>query len=188
MTDTFRDPGEETVLDTFMVSLADALTCVFGAAIALFLIFLVLVKLDPAARASADAVEIASLASSQSIFAETAARGHSVTAILTTDSCTDLLGIAPASAQGGKLHRWVSPPHDGHAGQQCRLFLRFQDGLNAAVSLEARRPVSSLYIRLLAGSVYTEPRSFSISNWPGTAPKRFVTIQPDGDMIFDEER
>jgi len=170
------------------VSLADALTCVFGAAIALFLIFLVLVKLDPAAKASADAAEIASLASSQSIFAETVARGHSVTAILTTDKCRDLLGIGPVSGQIDNLHRWVSPPHDGHTGQLCRLFLRFKDGLNTAVSLEAQRPVSTLSIRLLAGNVYTEPRSVSISNWPGTTPKRFVTIQPDGDMIFDEER
>lgn len=39
--------------DVFLVSFTDALTCVFGAAIALFLIFVVLVKLAPPVSATA---------------------------------------------------------------------------------------------------------------------------------------
>ena len=42
--------------NTFLLSFADALTCIFGAAVALFMIFVVLVKLDPAAPRLADEI------------------------------------------------------------------------------------------------------------------------------------
>lgn len=175
----FTDPGEPEQADTFVVSLADALTCVFGAAIALFLIFLVLVKLDPADVATASVARADSL----SEFDLVREQEFAVVVVLTAATCTPLIGFL-VNREQPNVETWLS--EIGGAGPRCQLFLRFAPGLANPVTLETTRPGRNLAIRVLAGPVYTERQIFSVSPWRGSAPRRVLSLRPNGDLRFEE--
>lgn len=183
----FQDPGEVEEANTFVVSLADALTCVFGAAIALFLIFLVLVKLDPV-EATADTTSAASLRNAQlSDFEQQRLQDFSVIVVVTAPTCAPLEGFFVNRDVVLGLETWLAAPGLSGSGarSRCQLFLRFPAGLNTPVTLRTSRVGSNMAVRVLVGPVFTEPHRFTVNAWRGSNARPVVTISPDGDLRFE---
>lgn len=188
MSSGFVDPGEEQEADTFIVSLADALTCVFGAAIALFLIFLVLVKLDPAEASSSDDVDPILRSASLSVFDQTQTQKYAMMAVITAPQCAPLEGflvnLDQLDAEAWLSERGAERPG---AGRRCQLFLRFAPGLTAPVTLRTTRPGSALAIRVLSGPNFTERKVFRVRPWAGSSPRDVLRLSPDGDIRFEDD-
>lgn len=188
MNSGFVDPGEEQEADTFIVSLADALTCVFGAAIALFLIFLVLVKLDPAEASSSDDVDPILRSASLSVFDQTQAQQFAMMAVITAPQCAPLEGFL-VNLNQVDAEAWLSEQGAERpgTGRRCQLFLRFANGLTAPVTLRTTRPGNALAIRVLSGPNFTERKVFRVRRWAGSGPRDVLRLTPDGDIRFEDD-
>lgn len=94
--------------DTFLLSFADALTCVFGAAVALFMIFVVLVKLAPVDPGPAE--EIADSSSVGAAVNMLVSQGGG-DAILQVEgpSCSDVESLAVPDADQSWVVRHEAP-------------------------------------------------------------------------------
>lgn len=188
MSSGFVDPGEDEEADTFIVSLSDALTCVFGAAIALFLIFLVLVKLDPTEASSNADVDPILRSASLSVFDQTQTQQYSMMVVITAARCAPLVGFL-VNLDQLNAEAWLSEQGAERpgAGRRCQLFLRFAPGLTAPVTLRTSRPGNALAIRVLSGPNFTERKVFRVRPWGGSDPRDVMRISPDGQIRFEDD-
>lgn len=175
-------PEEATANGNFIVSLADALTCVFGAAIALFVIFLVLVKLDPdVTRANAPTDELARQAFASSAFEKALLSGASVTLVFAADRCSDVEGIRLTPAPPA-VEYWLSPQGEGHNAERCRLYINLPDGFQSAITLASPRAASSIRFSALVGNFYSKPLTIRIGRPRRAGLNRFGTFSQSGEF------
>lgn len=141
--------------DTNLVSFTDALTCVFGASIALFLIFVIFIKLGPSQN-EAHAVSSSQLLNDA--IAVDALNGDSTTVIrVNTPSCTsaEKLSIKPVRERDDWL---MTVERDGQ--KHCSRIVRLEKGLNEIIWLLTSDQSSGEYeIHLEIGSVGWPPNS-----------------------------
>ncbi|MEL0437946.1 hypothetical protein [Phycobacter sp. K97] len=188
MAEAFRDPGEEHDDSTFIMSLADALTCVFGAAIALFVIFLVLVKLDPTVSRKDDADRVANIALADSAFDRVFDSGMSVTLIFEADDCRVVSSIRLGAGEraDAATEYWLSRPQAGNPGKNCRAFVYLPKGFTAQrLELVSARPARNVTMRVLVGNRYSERIAFDILPSRGTGTSRFATLSQSGEFKPD---
>lgn len=130
----------------FFLSFADALTCVFGAAIALFLIFVTLVKVAPpqdAAQAQSRDQRI-----NRSLGSQSGAGGVDVTIRLQAEDCNLLKGLSLSNGQTGWITGdWPRSVAGGNEGCQRVLKARGSD-LESGLSLTLARHTQSGEVKL----------------------------------------
>ncbi|MTH95881.1 hypothetical protein [Roseibium sp. RKSG952] len=135
--------------DIFLLSFADALTCVFGAAIALFLIFVVLVKLDPVEPGKADVIE--ELPANSTDFDDFLSQGSGdVIVHIQASSCKDIQHIFMNAARNAWL---VSNPTRQGTAECARIFEVPRGNINSGTEISTTRIIKTpLKIRVIAGA------------------------------------
>lgn len=166
--------------NTFLLSFADALTCVFGAAVALFMIFVVLVKLDPADPGLADEIE------------EQPARATRMDQLLQSGSGDVLLQVRSAHCADLQMLEMVAARSTweirgtGASTPGCtRLFEIPADmALNGAVLVASGQILARLQMRLIAGATIWPPAASLSYRAPETCAisGRLAWFQSDPDM------
>jgi hypothetical protein len=160
--------------DIFLMSFADALTCVFGAAIALFLIFVVLVKLDPVEPGKADIIE--ELPANSTDFDVFLSQGSGDVVIhIQAGSCEDIQQIVMESARNSWL---VSNPARRGTGECARVFEVPSDNIKSGAKISTTRLIKTpLKFRIIAGATiwpassvlhFPDPLECAVSGTIGT--------------------
>ncbi len=181
--EAIRYPGEEPTGNSFVMSLADALTCVFGAAIALFVIFLVLVKLDPSVTRNEASDKTETVAFGDGSFDGAFDGGLSVTLIFAARDCREISGIRVGAGAPEDVRHWISPQGPGHAARKCRFFVHMPSGFSAsAIEFTARRPARNVAMRVLVGNLYSETIKFDIPFSPGQGTESFASLRQSGEF------
>lgn len=162
--------------DPFLLSFADALTCVFGAAIALFMIFVVLVKLAPAEVGPApEPGGDAAMGNALSILVEEGA--VDLILMVRSEDCDGVGHLTLENAERSWIARMTQP--DGIHEVCERLFEVPPSGLAGPITLRANGILDApLELRLVAeGTIWPEHDPFVFSDTSGcTAHSPVATI------------